>query len=339
MNRMFPTKFRLASASVVSAMAILASLCPRTSAAEKRTHELFAVLTDAETNTPVPSVRIMLAPQKGNHECTIDTRLTGISNEKGEVLIPNVKPGEYIVFQSPSGSLNPELNGKVVTWMPSSGGYGFSFGAVRATKGNMVITSEGDLGIANGYMEAQVAAGDDGILGISTTAKGSLSTVRTPWTKGDHLIIVTKAAHTDLRAPSPPKEKSPVPSAPMTSSVRTSVSASASHLAGAAENPGETFKAVGLVWQKQPRDMNWNDAAAYCARLSGGHWRLPSLEELSALAKSHSIAAEPQGTSHGWYWSSSAKGDVAWYVSFIERYEGSSMSYTAYGVLSVRCVR
>jgi len=65
----------------------------------------------------VKSARIILASKKGEKlECTIDTALTGVSNENGEVRLPNVKPGEYVVFYNISGIIHAELNGKVVKY-------------------------------------------------------------------------------------------------------------------------------------------------------------------------------------------------------------------------------
>jgi hypothetical protein len=78
----------------------------------------------------------------------------------------------------------------VVTWSPSANGYSFSFGAATATKGNMVITPEGNIGIANGYMEGQVVDGTDGILGMTTTAKGALMTVRVVESTNEIKLIV-----------------------------------------------------------------------------------------------------------------------------------------------------
>jgi hypothetical protein len=78
-----------------------------------------AVLIDTASKKPVPSARIILAPKKeGKLECTIDTSFTGVSNDRGEVRIPNVGPGEYVVFYNLSASLNPELNGRVVNYDP-----------------------------------------------------------------------------------------------------------------------------------------------------------------------------------------------------------------------------
>jgi hypothetical protein len=117
----------------------------------------------------------MLAPKKeGKHECTIDTSLTGVSNERGEVRIPNVKPGEYVVFYNLSGTLKPELKGKVVIYGGSADALTKSLGPVTATKGNMVIF-DGGLAVANGDLESTSFD-----LRMTTTAEGSLLTVHVP---------------------------------------------------------------------------------------------------------------------------------------------------------------
>jgi hypothetical protein len=105
-------------------LAILACSCavPPGAAQQKQSaHEFLAVLIDTASKKPVPSARVILAPKKeGKHECTIDTSLTGVSNERGEVRIPGVQPGEYVFFYNLSGSLNPGLKGKVVNYDPLS---------------------------------------------------------------------------------------------------------------------------------------------------------------------------------------------------------------------------
>jgi hypothetical protein len=180
---MFIQSLALIVRSAVLILAILAFLFSSAACTELRgrsQHEFLAVLIDAATRKPVPSARIILAPKKegkheGKYECTIDTSLTGVSNDRGEVRIPNVGPGEYVVFQNPSGTIKPELKGKVVTWGGGANGYNLSLGPVVVKKGTLTITSDGDLAIANGYMET-----GDGDLGITTTAEGALLTVRVP---------------------------------------------------------------------------------------------------------------------------------------------------------------
>jgi len=83
-------------------------------------HEFLAVLIDTASKKPVPAARVILAPKKeGKPECTIDTSLTGVSNDRGEVRISGVQPGEYVVFYNLSRSLNPGLQGKVVNYDPA----------------------------------------------------------------------------------------------------------------------------------------------------------------------------------------------------------------------------
>ena len=90
-----------------------------------------------------------------------------------------------MVFQSPSGIIKPELNGTVVTWGGSATSYNFSFGSVLVKKGSLAIVG-GHMVIVDGYMEGYVGPGN--VLGITTTAEGTLLTVRVP-----------SAGSTDLR--------------------------------------------------------------------------------------------------------------------------------------------
>jgi hypothetical protein len=81
--------------------------------------EFVAVLIDSASKKPVQSVRIILAPKKeGKPECSIDTTLTGVSNDRGEVRISKVASGEYVVFYNLTANINQVLNGKVVNYDP-----------------------------------------------------------------------------------------------------------------------------------------------------------------------------------------------------------------------------
>ena len=161
-------------AAVLSAvLAVLSGQCGFTQ------HEFVAVLIDEASKKPVPSARVILAPKKaGIHQCTIDTSLTGVSNERGEVRIPNLSSGEYVIFYNLSGSINPQLNGKVVTYGRYAGGLATvltdSLGPLKATKGTMTVF-DGHLSVANGELESI-----NFDLRMTTTAEGSLLTVRVP---------------------------------------------------------------------------------------------------------------------------------------------------------------
>jgi hypothetical protein len=117
---MFVESLALVLRSVVPTLAILACSCAGpvgTERPKQSRHDFLAVLIDTASKKPVPSARIILAPKKKRKlECTIDTSLTGVSNDRGEVLIPNVEPGEYVVFYNVSASLNPGLKEKVVNY-------------------------------------------------------------------------------------------------------------------------------------------------------------------------------------------------------------------------------
>jgi hypothetical protein len=162
------------------------------------------VLVDAASKKPVPSARLILAPKKeGKPECTIDTSLTGVSNDRGEVRIPNVEPGEYVVFYNLSGSLKPALKGKVVVYGgPHDPGYysalAQSLCPCIVTKGGSAIAFDGGLSVANGGFESR----EEFDIRMITTAEGALLTVRVPSAGG---APVTIEIVTDLSPPSPPQ--------------------------------------------------------------------------------------------------------------------------------------
>jgi hypothetical protein len=156
-------------------------------------------LVDATSKKPVPSARLILAPKKeGKHECTIETSLTGVSNERGEVRIPNVGPGEYVVFYNLSGSLKPALKGKVVTYGGFVNALAQSLCPCIVTKGGSVVIFDGDMTIANGGFESR----EEFDIRMITTAEGALLTVRVP---GAGSAPVTIEIVTDLSPPSPPQ--------------------------------------------------------------------------------------------------------------------------------------
>jgi hypothetical protein len=242
------------------------------------TEGLSALLLDAESKKPVPAVRLLLALKKEGNECSIDTSLTAVSNDNGDVRIPNVKPGEYVVLQSPSRIIDPQLQGKVVTWGGSATGYSFSFGPVLVKKGKMVVTPHGELGIANGYMEGHIVPGNDGVLGISTTAEGALLTVRVPGSGTSPFKI-------EINTNSDGSGGDHVAQSPAVSDDF--------------EDRGVTFfqRSARLEWQKQPdqRLMMWEEGKAYCNALSlgGSGWRMPTKDELLALAKGKPSGGAP----------------------------------------------
>jgi hypothetical protein len=182
---MFVRSLRLLFESAVPILATLAFLFTWAACTELQKlsqHEFFAVLIDAATQKPVSSARVILAPKKeGKHECTIDTSLTAISNDRGEVRIPNVKPGEYVVFYNLSRSLKPGLTGKVVTYGgPHDGRYqsalAESLCPCMVTKGGSLVVFDGGLSITNGVFESR----EEFDVRMITTAEGALLTVRVP---------------------------------------------------------------------------------------------------------------------------------------------------------------
>lgn len=157
----------------------------------KGSREFSAVLIDKSSQAVVPSAWLLLAPKTdGKLECVIDTSLAGRSNDRGEVLIPNVRPGEYVVFYTLAKSITPALQAKVLSYDPvgldnsqaapqvralarSIGGAAFKF--------SMVITSSGDPVEAHYYTKTLDLA--------MITSKGELLTVRMPRTTGGPVRI------------------------------------------------------------------------------------------------------------------------------------------------------
>ena len=196
MERMFAESLALLVRGSVLIVAILACSCAAPAGGERQKqsrHEFRAVLIDTATQRPAPSVRVVLARKKDEKlECTIDTSLTSVSKDGGEILIPNVEPGEYVVFYSLSASLNPGLKGKVVNYDPeagrsSSGPANFtalrlSLGRLMAPQGAVIGSdSHGRLVLKDGYIysldfdlativlsEGEPGAGNVAVIGIST---------------------------------------------------------------------------------------------------------------------------------------------------------------------------
>jgi hypothetical protein len=160
-------------------------------------NEFLAVLIDTVSKKPVPSARIILAPKKeGKHECTIDTSLTGVSNDRGEVRIPNVGPGEYVVFYNLSGSLKPALKGKVVIYGGFANALAHSLCPCIVTKAGTLVNFDGDMTIASGGFESK----EEFDIRVTTTAEGALQTVRVP---GAGSAPIKIEIITDLPKPNP----------------------------------------------------------------------------------------------------------------------------------------
>ncbi len=174
-----------------------------------RRHDFFAVVIDTASKKPVPSARLILAPKKeGKYECTIDTSLTGVSNDRGEVRIPNVAPGEYVVFYNLSASLNPGLNGKVVNYDPARQGLPGpnqgqvelalieSLGPFEAMAGSKIAIFESQLVVFSGWLYWP------GLDIGAIKANGELLKLHIP-SAGS--APVTIEVNTDLPSPNPPQ--------------------------------------------------------------------------------------------------------------------------------------
>lgn len=204
MKSMFVGSLALAVRSAIPIVAILACSCAAPTGAQPQKQlrpEFLAVLIDAASKKPLPSLRVILAPKtEGKLECIVHTALTGVSNERGEIRIPNVGPGEYVVFQSPSGVIEPGLEGTVATWGRSANArYQYPFGQVVVTQGSLVIVN-GMMAVSNGYMEGYPGPGK-GALGMSSTAVGELLTVRVPDAANAPLRIEITTAPSKPAAP------------------------------------------------------------------------------------------------------------------------------------------
>jgi len=93
------------------------------SASGQSTSEFRAKLLDYKTQAPVANARIILALKtKDKPECVINTKLTAVSKENGEVLIPNIPFGDYVIFYNLSGNLNNLLTNKVIGYDPVNNG-------------------------------------------------------------------------------------------------------------------------------------------------------------------------------------------------------------------------
>ena len=155
---MITRNIRLVLISTIAALAIVTLSCAKAGNAARP--EFLAVLIDTVSKKPVQHARIILAPKKeGKLECTIDTSLTGISNGNGEVRIPDVKPGEYVVFYNVSGIVHAELNGKTVDYgRVDNDAYAATIsttlGPLLVLKGSEIGIVDGLICVANGHMYA-----------------------------------------------------------------------------------------------------------------------------------------------------------------------------------------
>lgn len=185
-------------ASVVLLLCVLAAWSC-TAQQKQSQHDFLAVLINTASKKPVPSARLILAPKKeGKHECTIDTSLTAISNDRGEVRIPNVEPGEYVIFYNLSGSLKPALKGKAVIYGGFANALAKSLCPCIVTKSGSLVIFDGDMTIANGGFESK----EEFDIRMMTTAEGALLTVRVP---GAGSVPTKIEIITDLPKPSPPQ--------------------------------------------------------------------------------------------------------------------------------------
>ncbi len=189
-------------ASVALLLCVLTA-CACKAQQKQSQHEFLAVLIDAASKKPAPSARLILAPKKeGKLECTIDTSLTAVSNDRGEVRIPNVGPGEYVVFYNVSASVYPGLQGKVVNYS-RVGNDAYATTIKRSLGGLLMVLKGSEFGIVDGLFcvnNGYMYAGTVDLAMISSG--GKLLTVRVP---GAGSAPVKIEINTDLPKPSPPQ--------------------------------------------------------------------------------------------------------------------------------------
>jgi hypothetical protein len=118
---------------------------PAAAAAADTASAPVAVLIDSVTKQPVVSARLVLGRKtEGKFECVIDTSLTGVSNERGEIRIPRLKPGEYVVFYNLSTSLHREMNGKAMNYDPTDRGGPSGSGGLHTAMTDAISDSLGE---------------------------------------------------------------------------------------------------------------------------------------------------------------------------------------------------
>jgi hypothetical protein len=160
----------------LATLAVLSAVHACTALQNPSRLEFQAVLIDTESKKPVPSARVILARKApGKDECMIDTSLTSVTNERGEARIPNLQPGEYVVFYNLSGRLDPRLKGKVVTYGGHADALAESLGPTRIVQGGLVASEDGGLSLANGVIESL-----NFDIRMIITAEGAFLTVRVP---------------------------------------------------------------------------------------------------------------------------------------------------------------
>ena len=173
-----------------------------------------------------------------------------------------------------------------------------------------------------------------------------------------------------------PQSSTPTYSQPQTSTKNSTPTSSQTETKAKKEPAGLT-KIGDLTWSsKADKEMNWNDAVAYCKNLNeGGYsdWRLPNIDELRTLIQNHpgtqSGGSCPISEKAGklassdwtedckgkvrndrnfsklgdtdWLWSSSAPSNsiLAWGVNFYLGFVDTDAKYSTHYTYSVRCVR
>lgn len=154
-----------------------------------------AKLLDCKTKAPVTNARIILAKKtKDKPECVINTFLTAVSKENGEVIISLVPDGEYVIFYNMTGKIDSILKDKLIGYDPVNYGdinSGFAYTQhisksigcpIKVMTGGNVLIVDGNM-VVDGYFYAEKF--DLGMI----SKEGKLMQVSLPINKGKELTI------------------------------------------------------------------------------------------------------------------------------------------------------
>jgi uncharacterized protein (TIGR02145 family) len=154
-----------------------------------------AKLLDNKTKNPIANARIILAKKtKDKPECVINTALTALSKENGDILIDKIPVGEYVIFYNLSGNIDGLLKNLKIGYDPVNHGdisSGFAFTEhisqaigcpIKVMPGGKVRIVDGNL-VVDGYFYAEKL--DLGMIGMD----GKLMEVSIPHKYKEELSI------------------------------------------------------------------------------------------------------------------------------------------------------
>jgi len=122
------------------------------------TSEFKAKLVDNITKAPVANARIILATKtKDKPECLININLTAVSKENGEISIPDVPAGEYVILYNVTGTLDTLMANKVIGYDPVNrgdirSGFAYTQHITNSLGGQLYVASGSEFRIVDGNM-------------------------------------------------------------------------------------------------------------------------------------------------------------------------------------------